>query len=349
MSNAFDKLSVLDSFIEELNSCLPEIEIYLKRLAQSPDNMEALEESYRRAHLIGGSASMMDFPGLAHVAHGMEDILGDVLDRLTILDAPTIGLLQRSLSRLRRLLVGIRSGIDENAVIVEDDHDYVQYREHMETTVSSELLNKQDQREVNSVQGKVNESQIDFPPTIRLSPISPEPSLKDALASFGVQGQLPTISQPSTKPTRTIEVFFCYAHEDEVLLNTLKAHLTALVRQKLFNIWHDRNISAGTEWQKEIDKYLNVADIILLLVSPDFLASDYCYSVEIKRAMERHERGEAHVIPVILRPVYWEKAPFNKLQALPTDSKPVTRWKDRDEAFFDVAEGIRKVAEKLVL
>ena len=86
-------------------------------------------------------------------------------------------------------------------------------------------------------------------------------------------------------------------------------------------MWHDRNISAGTEWEREINKHLNEADIILLLISPDFIASDYCYSKEMKWAMDRHERGEARVIPIILRPVdNWKGAPFGKLQALPKDS-----------------------------
>src|SRR6266487_2308502 len=138
MSNTFDKLSVLDSFIEEVNSYLPEIEANLERLAHTPDDMEALEETYRRTHTIGGSASMMDFPGLAHVAHGMEDILGDVLEDLVALDPPTIGLLQRSLGRMHRLLDGIHNGIDEDAVIAEDDTDYSQYRMMIETSAHSE-------------------------------------------------------------------------------------------------------------------------------------------------------------------------------------------------------------------
>src|SRR5436305_14727975 len=133
MSDTFDKLSVPDSFIEEVNSYLPEIESNLESLAQSPSRtmpgyMDAIEETYRRTHTIGGSASMMDFPGLAHVAHGMEDILGDVLDGLASLDAPTLGLLQRSLVRMHQLVQGIRNGVDEDAVIAEDDADYVQYR-----------------------------------------------------------------------------------------------------------------------------------------------------------------------------------------------------------------------------
>src|SRR5216683_731626 len=128
MSNTSDKLAVLDAFIEEVNSYLPDIETNLERLAHSPGDMDALEETYRRSHTIGGSASMMDFPGLAHVAHGMEDILGDVLDGLASLDAPTLGLLQRSLARMHRLVQGIREGVDEDAIIAEDDADYVRYR-----------------------------------------------------------------------------------------------------------------------------------------------------------------------------------------------------------------------------
>ena len=135
MSNTFDKLSVLDSFIEEVKSYLPEIEANLGRLVHFPDDSEALEETYRRVHTIGGSASMMDFPGLAHVAHGMEDLLGDVLDDLATLDQPTIGLLQRSLGRMHKLLDGIHNGIDEDAVIAEDDEDYSQYRVMIETSV----------------------------------------------------------------------------------------------------------------------------------------------------------------------------------------------------------------------
>src|SRR5579884_4242627 len=138
MSNTFDKLSVLDSFIEEVNSYLPEIETNLERLAQSPGDMDALEEAGRHAHTIGGAASMMDLPGLAHVAHGMEDILGDAEEGLTTLDEPTLGLLQRSLARLHQLLEGIRNGIDEEAVIAEDDADYSRYRAAMEASASSE-------------------------------------------------------------------------------------------------------------------------------------------------------------------------------------------------------------------
>ncbi len=140
----------------------------------------------------------------------------------------------------------------------------------------------------------------------------------------------------------SVTIFFCYAHEDEALLNKLKLHLRPLQRQGLIDVWHDRDISAGTEWEQEIKKHLNAAKIILLLVSPDFMDSDYCYSIEMRRALERHQRGEARVIPIILRPVYWQGI-LGNLQALPTDAKPVRSWSDVDEALYDVAEGIRKV------
>jgi hypothetical protein len=144
----------------------------------------------------------------------------------------------------------------------------------------------------------------------------------------------------------SVSIFFCYAHEDEDLLNKLKRHLWPLQRQGLIAVWHDRDISAGSEWEQEIDRHLNAAQIILLLVSPDFMFSEYCYGVEMQRAIERHERGEARVIPIILRPVYWQGI-LGHLQALPTDAKPVRSWTDIDEALYNVTEGLRSVVEHI--
>src|SRR6266704_889376 len=147
----------------------------------------------------------------------------------------------------------------------------------------------------------------------------------------------------------TVKMFCCYAHEDEPLLNKLKAHLRPLQRKGLIDVWYDRDISAGTDWEQQIKEQLNTAQIILLLVSPDFMDSDYCYGIELKRALERDEQGEAHVIPIILRPVYWQDV-LGKLQALPTDAIPVmsSGWQYQDEAFFNVTEGIRNVAVKVM-
>lgn len=151
----------------------------------------------------------------------------------------------------------------------------------------------------------------------------------------------------SSLTSQAIEVFFSYAHEDEKLRDELEKHLKFLQRQGVIKAWHDREISAGTEWAGEIDVHMNTANIILLLISADFLASDYCYDIELTRAMERHTAGEARVIPVILRPVDWNSAPFSKLQALPKNAKPVTEWENRDQAFADIAKGIRKAVEEI--
>ena len=140
-----------------------------------------------------------------------------------------------------------------------------------------------------------------------------------------------------------VNIFFCYAREDEPLLTKLKSHLVPLKRQGLIDFWYDREISAGAEWEHEISQQLNMAQIILLLVRPDFMNSDYINNVELKRAIERHERGEARVIPVILEYVYWQIDPLRKLQVLPTDGKPITGWDNKNEAFYNVTEGIRKV------
>jgi TIR domain len=144
-----------------------------------------------------------------------------------------------------------------------------------------------------------------------------------------------------------VEVLLCYAHKDERYLNQLKIQLTSIQREGLVKIWHDRDISAGNDWDHEIDEHLNTAQIILLLVSPDFIYSKYCYSIEMKRAIERDKLGEVCAIPIILRPTDWHNTPLGKLQALPKDGKPITKWRSRDDAFLDVARGLRKVIEEI--
>ena len=169
------------------------------------------------------------------------------------------------------------------------------------------------------------------------------------------QGQ-PSSSSPAsqgigikaTPKLGEVNVFFSYAHEDEQLRDKLATHLSALRHQGIIQEWHDRQIGAGQEWAGEIDHHLEAAHIILLLISADFIASDYCMDEELNHAMERHEMGEARVIPIILRPVDWEGLTFSKLQALPTDGKPITSCTDQDEAFLNVAKGIRSVVEEIV-
>lgn len=140
------------------------------------------------------------------------------------------------------------------------------------------------------------------------------------------------------------KLFYCYSHKDEAFRDELETHLKLLQRQGVIETWHDRRILAGEEWKDKIDDNLNRADIILLLISADFIASDYCFDIEMTRAMERHAAGEATVIPVILRKTNnWHSAPFGQLQALPKDGQPVNLWPDRDSAWADVASGIERV------
>ncbi|NPV20371.1 toll/interleukin-1 receptor domain-containing protein [Bradyrhizobium aeschynomenes] len=136
-------------------------------------------------------------------------------------------------------------------------------------------------------------------------------------------------------------VFFSYSHKDEALRDQLETHLSMLKRQGFIETWHDRRITAGEKLDAAISANLERADVVLLLVSPDFLASDYCYDKEMKRAIERHEAGECRVIPVILRPCDWHDAPFGGLLAAPKDGKPITQWPDLDAAFFDVTQAIK--------
>jgi energy-coupling factor transporter ATP-binding protein EcfA2 len=144
-----------------------------------------------------------------------------------------------------------------------------------------------------------------------------------------------------------LSLFYCYAHEDASLRTALDTHLATLKRLNLIQSWSDLDISAGTDWQEAMDYYLSTADILLLLVSVDFLASDYYYSVAMQQALQRHQAGEAVVIPIILSPVDWKQTPLSTLQTLPRDGLPVTQWNRRDEAWKQIATEIRTVVEAL--
>lgn len=181
-----------------------------------------------------------------------------------------------------------------------------------------------------------------LPPVQSAVPIPPS---SQTVTPTTLEANKPNLLSSVSNEQQVIKIFCCYAHQDEQLLNKLKAHLKPQQRQGLIQIWHDRDISAGAEWESEIEEQLNTAQIVLLLVSPDFMASDYCYTKEMQRALERHARGEVRAIPIILRPTDWLVTPLGKLQALPKDGKPITTWSNRDNAYLDVARGIRAVVE----
>jgi tetratricopeptide (TPR) repeat protein len=144
------------------------------------------------------------------------------------------------------------------------------------------------------------------------------------------------------------EVFISYSHQDQALCKELEKHLSNLEQQHIIAPWYDGNTTPGEEWMPQIMEHLNRAQIILLLVSSDFLASDFCKSIEMTQAIARHNADQARVIPIILRPVDWKGASFAKLQALPTRGKPVISWPTHDDAFVDVVQGIRKAIDDLI-
>lgn len=145
------------------------------------------------------------------------------------------------------------------------------------------------------------------------------------------------------------KLFFSYSHKDEALRNDLEIHLAPLKREGLISAWHDRRITAGSDLGHAISAEIEEARIIVLLVSPYFLASDYCMDREMARALERHAEGTAAVIPVILHPCDWQSSRFGHLLATPTDGKPVSMFANPHEAFAIVARDIRQVATKMAV
>src|SRR6267142_5964027 len=119
--------------------------------------------------------------------------------------------------------------------------------------------------------------------------------------------------------TISLKLFYCYAQEDKALRDELEIHLSGLTKQYNLIHWSDRNITPGTEWEHTISQQIEHANIILLLISPHFLASYYCYEKEMQQALDRHTSGECCVIPILLRPTLWEDMPFSRIQLLPTN------------------------------
>lgn len=144
-----------------------------------------------------------------------------------------------------------------------------------------------------------------------------------------------------------IRIFISYSHADEALRQELDKHLASLKHQGIVEVWHDRRITAGDEWAATIDGNLKSAHVILLLISADFIASRYCYDVELKEAMGRHEANEAVVIPVVLRPCDWRDLSFGKLQGGTKDGKPITKFSSLDDGFLEVVQSIKVAAMRL--
>ena len=170
-----------------------------------------------------------------------------------------------------------------------------------------------------------------------------ELNVQDLLNGIDIEGSRKRTTREEGR--RPLRLFYSYSHKDEVLRDQLDTHLKILERQNLIQPWHDRRIDPGMEFAVEIDDNLNRADIILFLVSADFMSSDYCYDTELPQALRLHESGDATVIPILIRPVDWQSSPLATLSVLPTNGRAVTQWSDRDAAWLDVEAGIKRAIE----
>ncbi|MFO1184680.1 MAG: toll/interleukin-1 receptor domain-containing protein [Bauldia sp.] len=174
-----------------------------------------------------------------------------------------------------------------------------------------------------------------------------EQLMREQLLIFG-RGRGGMVGLRNQPDLPALKVFVSYSRVDELGKDGLLKHLRPLTRMKLIETWNDAQILAGEDWGNRISEELERADIILLLISIDFINSEYCYGIEMERAIERHQTGGARLIPVIYRPCIWGHAPFASIQALPKDAKPITSWMSSDEGFASVAQGVKAVAEELL-
>ncbi|MFK7772534.1 MAG: toll/interleukin-1 receptor domain-containing protein [Saprospiraceae bacterium] len=142
------------------------------------------------------------------------------------------------------------------------------------------------------------------------------------------------------------KIFISYSHKDESFKDELQSWLKSLQYSFEINVWEDRQIQIGDDWSEEISTAMEAAEFIILLISKDFLASDFIQDVEVKRAFERHKAGEAVVLPVIIRPCYWQQKPISDVQVVPKDGKPITKYDNADEAWLEVLQKIKERIEK---
>ena len=155
------------------------------------------------------------------------------------------------------------------------------------------------------------------------------------------------IGATGSKEPPPLDVFISYSADDERFKHELETHLVMLKRNRIIQPWHSEQVKAGLEWEKEISKLIDQSQIVILLISPSFLASDHLYEQEMQQAMERHTSGNARVIPIMIRFANIADTPFSKLLILPRNLQPVDTWRNRDEIWVRIAEDIRNVCNDL--
>ena len=159
--------------------------------------------------------------------------------------------------------------------------------------------------------------------------------------------QLAYDSSDFSRQERKVKVFLSYSHEDETYKKMLDQHLSPLRRNKKIITWNDRKLLPGSKLDEEIKEQLRTGDIIILMVSSSFIDSDYCYETEMKEAIERAERGECRIIPVIVRPCMWKETPFGEFLALPEDGTAISLYENKDEAYTEIAQGVKKIVQEI--
>ena len=148
---------------------------------------------------------------------------------------------------------------------------------------------------------------------------------------------------------QALHLFFSFVKQDQSYLDEIEKGLTMLKRQGYISIWDERMISAGAEWRREVEEHLDLADIILLLISQDYLNSDFSYEIELKRAMERYNAGGVRIIPILINPCDWKQSPFSQLQVLPKNLKSVSEWQDQQAAIRDIVKNVQIAVEEILI
>jgi internalin A len=247
----------------------------------------------------------------------------------------------------RRVVVRVKGG-DSGArrnllAIIRYDFDRInsEFKEHLDVQLNVPLLQFPEFTvDYKKLVAFENQGVREFPEVVGDKIVSV--SVNDLLSGIDFRiGEGKTLQ----KVLKVESLFLSYSHKDETLRDELETHLKLLARQGVISLWHDRKILGGEGLDHRIDQHLASAEIIPLLVSADFIASDYCWEKEVSLALQRHDSGEATVVPIMLRTCDWTRAPFGKLQGLPKDMRPITSWEDRDAAWTNVALGIRAIAE----
>ncbi len=202
------------------------------------------------------------------------------------------------------------------------------------------------------IKAGIIEPQESSSPTISTSSTPSSPAISTTSTSSTPVAQLQSsnstsINNTDEKNPAPLDLFISYSTKDEKLKEELETHLVMLKRDGTIRPWHSEQTGAGLEWEKEVGSIIDRSQIILLLISPSFLASDYLYDQELKRAMERHKSGNARVVPILIRSADVSKTPFKNLQSLPRSHDPVDTSHNRDETWTKIAREIREVCDSL--